>query len=259
METMSRILAAVAGLALIAPVAPPWMKLDAAQAAASSTDKLIAVYTPFPGSDNPEDSASAGADLALNSKAVAARYGEFFWVKVTDKPTARSIGAPTVGTHLVFTDPDGTPVGIWNLHSGGEAGMLKALDEAKSQYKSKPVSWFDGEPEEKSDSVRRKLIIYAFLDDKELSEKAVKALEHPWIARDHARVILVRKMLLDSPLAKRFKVASTPTFIFFDPTQKEGKEVVERKSGKDITVKAIRAQMKKFFDRLRKILEKGED
>lgn len=255
---MLRFLGAAAALAMIAPVAPPWMKLEAAQAAASSTDKLIACYVPFPGSDNPEDSASAGADLALNSKEAAARYGEFFWVKITDKPTAKRIGAPTSGTNLVFTDPDGTSIGVWNLHAGGVTGLLKSLDEAKSQYKSKPVPWFDGEPDEKSDANKRKLILYAFLDEKEKSEKAVKALEHPWVARDHGRLILVRKYTLDSPLAKRFKVTSVPTFIFFDPTQKEGKEIVERKSG-EITTKMIRAEMTKFFARLKKILEKGED
>jgi hypothetical protein len=255
---MLRILGALAAAALLAPAAPPWQKLEAAQAAASATDKLIACYVPFAGSDNPEDSASAGADIALNSKEAAARYGEFFWVRITDKPTAKRIGAPLTGTHLVFTDPDGTSVGIFNLHSGGVAGLLKTLDDGKALYKSRSVTWFDGEPDEKADAHRRKLIIYAFLDDKEKSEKAVKALEHPWVARDHGRIILVRKLVLDSPLAKRFKVTSVPTFVFFDPTQKEGKEVVERKTG-EITTRMIRAVMTKFFERVKKILEKGED
>ena len=76
--------------------------------------------------------------------------------------------------------------------------------------------------------------------------------------RAHGRLVLVRKYTLDSPLAKRFKVTSVPTLLFFDPTQKEGKEVVEQKSG-EITTKMIRAQMTEFFERLRKILEKGED
>ena len=86
--------------AFVTLLGPPWIKLDEAFAAASSTDKLIAVYVPLPASDNPEDEASAEADIALVSKEVAARYREFFWVKVTDKATIKRIDAPDSGnTH----------------------------------------------------------------------------------------------------------------------------------------------------------------
>jgi hypothetical protein len=248
---MIRFLLAVAAFALVAPVGPPWAKFDDACAAASSTSKLVAVYTTIGSDPEGGDHGSPDADAALASKAVSARYGEFFWVRAADKATAKRVDAPSGGAHLIFVDPDGTQVGLWNVQVGGEAVVLKALDEAKALYEPKPVPWFDGEPDEKSDEVKKKLIVYAFLDDKENSEKAVKALEHPWVARDHGRLIFVRKYVLDSPLAKRFKVTSVPTFIFFDPTQKEGKEVVERKSG-EITTRMIRAPMKKFFERKKK-------
>lgn len=236
---------------------PPWTKLDEALVAASSTDKLIAAYVPLPASDNPEDEASAEADLALVSKEVAARYREFFWVKVTDKATVKRIDAPESGTNLVFLDPDGSSVGVWNLQIGGVKTVLKAMDEAKSLYRSQPVSWFDGEPDENDEKVKKKLIVYAFLDDKEASARVVKSLEHPWVARDHGRLILVRKFVLDSPLAKRFKVTSTPTLIFYDATQKEGHQVVERRTG-EVTPKQIRAPMKKFFERMKQRALEGK-
>jgi hypothetical protein len=249
------LLLAISGFATL--LGPPWVKLDEAFAAASSTDKLIAVYVPLPASDNPEDEASAEADLALISKEVAARYREFFWVKVTDKATIKRIDAPDSGTNLLFLDPDGGTVGVWNLQVGGVKTMLKAMDEAKSLYRPQPVSWFDGEPDESDEKVRKKLIVYAFLDDKEASAKTVKSLEHPWVARDHGRVIFVRKFVLDSPLAKRFKVTSTPTLVFFDANQKEGHQEVDRRTGV-VTPKQIRAPMRKFFERMKKAALEGK-
>jgi hypothetical protein len=253
---MVRFALAAAAASFLA-LGPPWMKLDEACAAAASTDKLIVAYVPLPATDNAEDSSSAEADLALVTKQVAARYGEFFWVKVTDKATAKRIDAPEAGTNFVFLDPDGGSVGVWNLQVGGVKTVLKALDEAKSQYQPKSVPWFDGEPDLNDDKVKRRLIVYAFLDDKEASEKIIKALEHPWVARDHARVIFVRKYVLDSPLAKQFKVTSAPTVVFYDPTQKEGHREVERRQGV-VTTRQVRVQMKKFFERLKKLTAEGK-
>src|SRR5688572_13919797 len=96
---MRFILVAAASSLLLA--GPPWVKLDEAMAAASSTDKLIVAYVPLAAGDNPEDEASAEADKALASKEVAARFKEFFWVKVTDKATIKRIDAPTSGTNFV--------------------------------------------------------------------------------------------------------------------------------------------------------------
>jgi hypothetical protein len=253
---MVRIGLVLAAAPLLA-VGPPWIKLDEAFSAASMTDKLIVAYVPLPASSDPEDEASAEADQSLLSREVAARYREFFWVKVTDKATVKRIEAPDSGTNFVFLDPDGGTIGVWNLHLGGVKKMLQALDEAKALYRPQPVSWFDGEPDEKSDAVKKKLIVYAFLDDKEVSEKMVKALEHPWVAKDHGRLVFVRKYVLDSPLAKRFKVTAAPTLIFFDPSQKEGHEVVERRTG-EVTARHIRAPMKKFFERMKKMALEGK-
>ena len=146
---------------------------------------------------------------------------------------------------------------MWNLQVGGAKTVLKALDEAKAAYQPRPVPWTDAEPDEKSDAVKKKLIVYAFLDDKEASEKAVKSLEHPWVARDHGRLIFVRKYVLDCPLAKRFKVTAVPTFIFVDANMKEGHEVVERKTG-EITARQVRAPMRKFFERKKKAALEGK-
>ena len=255
---MTRVLGLLAAGFLLAPVSPPWVKLDdALAAAAASSDKLVAAYALVGANGEREDHGSAEADDALASKPVAARYGEFFWVKVADKATAKRIDAPSNGTNLMFLDPDGTSVGVWNVQIGGEKAVLRALDEAKAAYQPKPVPWFDGEPDEKDDGFRRKLIVYAFLDDKEASEKVIKSLEHPWVAKDHGRLTLVRKYVLDSPLAKRFKVTAAPTLIFFDGGMKVGQEVVERRTG-EITPKQIRAPMKKFFERVKKAALEGK-
>src|SRR5688572_3014147 len=243
-------LALIAGMAVVLPLAPPWIKLDEAFAAASTTDKLIAVYSTVGADGSREEQGSPDADAALSSKAVAARYGEFFWVRAADVATAKRIDSPP-GTNLVFVDPDGGLASVCNIQLGGEATVLRALDDAKKAYVPKSVPWFDGEVDEKDTGLRRKLIVYVFLDDKELSEKAIKSLEHPWVARDHARMTLVRQYVLDSPLSKRFKITSVPTLIFYDGAMKEGKQILDRKSG-EITPRMIRGPMKKFIDRIKK-------
>lgn len=250
-------LLALAAVAIAVPLGPPYVKLDEALAAAAAADKLVAVYATMAANGDRDAHGSPDADAAMLSKPVAARYGEFLWVKAGDLATAKRVDSPSAGPNLIFLDPDGVSIGAWNVQLGGEVTVLKAMDEAKAQYQPKPVPWVDAEPDEKGHDVRRKLIIYAFLDDKEASEKAVKALEHPWVARDHRRVIFVRKYVLDSPLAKRFKVTSVPTLIFFDPGMKEGKEVLDRRSG-EITPRMVRAPMKKCFDRIKRDLESGK-
>jgi hypothetical protein len=247
----------LAAMASAAALGPPYMKLDDALAAAVAADKLVAVYATMGAGGEVNDHGAPDADAAMVSKPVAARYGEFLWVKAADKVTAKRVDSPSAGPNLIFLDPDGASIGSWNVQLGGEVTVLKAMDEAKAAYQPRPVPWTDAEPDEKGPAVKRKLIIYAFLDDKEASEKAVKSLEHPWVARDHARLVLVRKYVLDSPLAKRFKITSVPTLVFVDPGQKEGKEIIDRKSG-EITPRMIRAPMKKCFDRIKRDLEQGK-
>ena len=254
---MTRILGVAVAAVFVSAGSPPWVKLDDALAAAASTDKLVCVYATVPATGDRGDHGSPDADKALASKEVAERYGEFFWVKAADKATAKRIDAPEGGSHLVFVDPDGASVGAWGVQMGGEAVVLKALNEAKALYQPKPVPWFEGEPDPEDEQVRKKLIVYAFLDDKEVSEKVVKTLEHPWIARDHDRVLFVRKYVLDSPLAKQFKIASAPTLVFYDPTQKEAQREIERRKG-EVTAKQVRAPMKKYFERRKKALSEGK-
>ena len=244
--------------AFVLPMGPPWVKLDDALAAAASSGKLVAVYATMPASgDRGGDHGSPEADEALASKAVAARYGEYHWARAADKATAKRIDAPEGGSHLVFVDPEGRSVGAWSVQLGGEPAVIRAMDEAKELWKPSPVPWVDAEPDEKGELAQKRLILYAFLDDKEASEKSIKALEHPWVARDHNRVIFVRKYVLDGDLAKRFKVTSAPTFVFYDAAAKAGQEVIERKTG-ELTPKVIRAPMRKFFERALKRAREGK-
>jgi hypothetical protein len=257
MNNMTRLVSALAAIALVAPLGPPWMKFDDARVAAASSDRLVAVYATVGANGARDVDNSDAANEALASKAVVARYGEFFWVNAGDVPTAKRVDAPSNGANLIFVDPDGAIIGVWNVQSGGEKAMLAALDEAKAKYRSKPVPWFAGEPEPLTDPFKRKLIVYAFLDGKEASQKAEKALEHAWVAKDHGRMVFVQKDDLESPLAKRFKVTSFPTLIFYDPSMKEGKEVIERRSG-EITARIVRTPIRKFLDKVRKDLLEGK-
>ena len=182
---------------------------------------------------------------------MAARYNEFLWVKASDLKTAREVNSPASGS-LIFLDPDGDPLGTFSVLSGGEEAILRALDAANKKYASKEVTWYDGEPD--AEKSKGKLLLYAFVDEEEDSAKVLKALEDRWIAKDHDRMLFVKALGKDGETAKRFQVASLPTLVFVDPSQKVEKQVLERKSGK-ITTAMIRAMQKKCFAKMKKAAE----
>ncbi|HTF56478.1 MAG TPA: thioredoxin family protein [Planctomycetota bacterium] len=254
---MTRLILVLAATAPVALFAPPWVKFDDARSMAASTDKLVAVYATIGANGTRDVDNSETANEALACKAVAARYGEFFWVNAADPATAKRVDAPSNGANLIFVDPDGVSLGVWNVQSGGEKAVLAALDEAKAKYRPKPVSWCAAEPEPVTDPFKRRLIVYAFLDGKEASQKVEKALEHAWVAKDHGRMAFHRVEDLASPIAKRFKVTSVPTLIFYDPSMKEGKEVIDRRSS-EITARIVRIPVSKFLDKVRKDLIAGK-
>ena len=131
---------------------------------------------------------------------------------------------------------------------------MAALDEALAKYKDKDIKWFDGEPDLASDDVKDKLVVYAFVDDKEASAKTLKALAHPWIGKDHDRMVFVQRQGREGDLAKKYGVATLPTLVFVAPSLKESERVIEKKGG-EMTLRSIRAVQKKAFDKMKKASE----
>ena len=162
--------------------------------------------------------------------------------------------SPGGGANLIFIDPDGDRLHLVNVQAGGDERILAALDEALAKYKDKDIKWFDGEPDLSAADFKDKLVLYAFVDDKEASTKTLKALAHPWIGKDHDRMVFVRKDGRESDLAKKYGVSTLPTLVFVAPSLKESERVVERKSG-EATLRSIRAVQKKAFDKIKKASE----
>jgi hypothetical protein len=185
---------------------------------------------------------------------VAARYSEFHWVKASDLKTARDVDSPQSGSFIVL-DPDGDRVGCWSVLRGGEQAFLDAMDKAKQKYVSKDISWMDGEPDLAAEENKTKLVLYAFVDDKDASAKVLKNLSHPWISKDHDRMLFVKTTGRDNELAKRLQVSTIPTLVFVAPILKESERIVERKGG-DIQVRSIRAIQKRAFALIKKANEK---
>ena len=186
---------------------------------------------------------------------MGARYNEFHWVKASDLKTAREVDSPQSGS-LIVLDPDGDRIGCWSVLSGGEQAFLDGLDEAKKKFASKEISWTDGEPDLTSDEIKNKLVVYAFVDDKEASNRTLKNLAHAWIAKDHDRMVFVKTVGLDNDLAKRLKATSLPTLVFVAPGLKENDQVVERKGG-EMGLRSIRSIQKRAFEQIKKVSEKA--
>jgi hypothetical protein len=139
--------------------------------------------------------------------------------------------------------------------TGGDQAFLDGLSKAKEKYQTKEISWLDGTPDLSDPETRNKLILYAFVDDKEASTKALANLSHPWIAKDHGRMIFVKVIGRDNEVAKSMKVPSIPTFVFLAPALKESERVIDRRSG-EISLRTLRGLQKKSFELIKKATEK---
>jgi hypothetical protein len=175
-------------------------------------------------------------------------------VRAQDLKTAKEVDSPGGGANLIFIDPDGDRFHIVNVQAGGDDRILAALDEALAKYKDKDIKWFDGLPYLASDDIKDKLVVYAFVDDKDASNKTVKALSHPWIAKDHERMVFVKVLGRDNDIAKKLGVATIPSLVYVAPSLKESERLVERKGGES-TLRAIRSAQKKAFEKMKKAAE----
>ena len=133
--------------------------------------------------------------------------------------------------------------------------FIDALDQADQKYKSKDIRWVDGEPDLASEENRDKVVVYAFMDEKEASQRVEKSLSHPWIAKDHDRMIFVKTIGRDNELAKRLQVATIPSLVFYSPVLKESERVIERKGG-EISLRTLRNIQKRSFELVKRALEK---
>ena len=102
--------------------------------------------------------------------------------------------------------------------------------------------------------MKDKLVVYAFVDDKEPSAKVLKALSHPWIGKDHDRMVFVKKIGRDNELARKLQVATIPTLVYLAPSLKESERLIDRKGG-ETTLRSIRATQRKAFEKMKKAAE----
>lgn len=154
---------------------------------------------------------------------------------------------------MIFIDPDGDRFHIQNVQAGGEA-VSNAVDQALERWKDREIKWFDGEPDLTQETLKHKVVLYVFVDDKEPSKKLLKSLAHPWIGKDHDRMVFVMKTGRDSDLAKKYQVASLPTLVYVAPGLKESDRVVEKKGGES-TLRMIRSVQKRAFEKIKKASE----
>ncbi len=186
---------------------------------------------------------------------VGARYPEFHWVKASDLKTARDVDSPQSGS-LIVLDPDGDRIGCWSVLRGGEQAFIDGLDAAKEKFKAKDVKWMDGEPDLTSDDLKSKVVLYAFVDEKDASGRTLKNLAHPWIAKDHDRMVFVKNIGRDSDLAKRMQIATLPTLVFIAPGLKESDRLIEKKGG-EMSLRSIRAIQKRAFEAIKRMNDRA--
>ena len=96
--------------------------------------------------------------------------------------------------------------------------------------------------------------MYAFVDDKEASVKTLAALAHPWVAKNHDRMVFVKTIGLDNDRARRFKITALPTLVYIAPAVKAAAGVIDRKVGES-GMRHVRAAQREGFDKIKRATE----
>lgn len=175
------------------------------------------------------------------------------WVRASDLKTAREVDSPGGGANMIFIDPDGDRFHIQNVQAGGEA-ISNAIDQALEKWKDREIKWHDGDLDLTQDTLKTKLVVFAFVDDKDASKKVLKTLAHPWIGKDHDRMVFVMKTGREGDLAKQYQIATVPTLVYVAPGLKESDRLIEKKGGES-SLRGIRAVQKKAFEKIKKASE----
>jgi len=193
-----------------------------------------------------------------SSEEVAKMYGDFVWVKMQSAAGADFKEVqPKRGSMLIIYAPDLTRLGDYDIMDkevDGTVDLIKqAFDKAAEKYGPKDTSWkasgdaLDG---------KAKLVVYAFVDDKDASKKTLKNFNDRWVQwKSMDDVTAVQETDLKSELAVKFKVQSAPTVIFVDPAAPEGKQVLERKTG-ELSARTIKKTLERGRDQAEKNAKK---
>ncbi len=122
------------------------------------------------------------------------------------------------------------------------------MKTALTKYSSKEISWQAwSENSVAAAKESGKLIVLAFVNDKDDSVATLKAFEDRTIAKKHDKVIFLKVTYeKDSADVKKYGVFSAPTVIYIDPSKDGDKQVMEKVQGKQ-SVNQIRASLFKAF------------
>jgi thiol:disulfide interchange protein len=171
-------------------------------------------------------------------------------VKCGDKKTATEVGAGNP-PELIFFDCDGQLI-----HRGPVSDLNSvetAMKSALQKYADKEANWqaYDDRAIEGAKE-SKKLVVLAFSNDKEDSVATLKNFNDRSIAKKHENILFMKKDFeKDSAEAKKWGVTSAPTVLYIDPNKAEGKQVIEKVTGKQ-SVNAIRVALAKAFAKIEK-------
>lgn len=171
---------------------------------------------------------------------------EFIYAKCADKKTATELKPGTPPEIMIF-DCDGeliTRSGVTDVTS-----VENAMKAALEKYSNKEVSWETYRDGAVNPEVE-KLMVLAFVDDKETSTKALKLFEDRTVAKHHGKIAFLKESYQkDSETATKWNVKTAPSFLIIDPNREEGKQVLDKLTG-NVTLSQIRAALAKGFARM---------
>ena len=170
---------------------------------------------------------------------------QFIFVKCADKKTATEI-KPGTPPEILFYDCDGELISrerVTDLSS-----VESAMKNALTKYSNKEIAWQDYSDNAVSAAKEAgKIVVLAYVNDKDDSVATLKAFEDRAIAKKHDKMVFLKVAYeKDSASAKKYNVNTAPTVIYIDPSKDEKTQVIEKVKGKQ-SVNAIRNSIAKAF------------
>ncbi len=149
--------------------------------------------------------------------------------------------------------PDGTRLGDYDLKKSDVDSAVEMINKAheavNEKYPSKQTSWADGEV---SGDNKGKVVAFLFVDDKDPSQRSLKAFDDRWVNwKTMDKVTPVKVSDLKGPLAEKYKVTSAPALVIANLAAPEAKQVLERKTG-EVSARTLKKTLERCIEQMEK-------
>lgn len=180
-------------------------------------------------------------------------HREFFMVRASDKGTAMKVKAKRP-PEMVFFDGDGEE--FYRAGVRDASSMQTAFSEALKKYSSQEISWASGEVADILTQAKeqKRLVVLAFMDEKDPSQGLVKSLQDRWNVKHHKDLLFVKVAYeRNSEACKAWGVTSCPVLLLVNPLEDDARKRVLDKLIAKKDLRSVKTFLVKGLEKFKKL------